>query len=713
MKSAADRTRTQLKELARLYDVQTSYFDVNHRRSIFPPESLLEVLKALGAPVNAIKDVPRALRERNQFLLKNIVGPVTVAWNGVRPRVKICLPQSQDGIALDCRLETEEGDKKEWKVNFKDLPVISSVEAEGVRYVNKIVALPETLPWGYHNFFIEGKGCSGKTTVISAPLKTYRPDGGKNGREWGAFLPLYALRSAKGWGSGDYTALEKLGEGIGGLGGNIIATLPVLPVFLNEPFEPGPYAPVSRLLWNEFYVDINAIPELQECAAARALVGSAGFKKEIEAQQAEQTVDYRKIMSLKRRVMTELSKYLLTSNSRRLTELKKFAGENPIVEKYACFRAVVDKTRTTWQQWPQRLQDGEILAGDYDNEDRDYHLYAQWIAHQQIEKLAENSRKKNIKLYFDLPLGVHGGGFDVWQHRQIFAAGATAGAPPDAVFTGGQNWWCPPLHPQKIREQGYRYVADYLRHHLKYASMLRIDHVMGMHRLYWIPQGAEASRGVYVRYRAEELYAVLAVESSRSRSVIVGEDLGIVPSYVRPAMSRHGLHRMYILYYEILEKASGKLNKIPPKTIAALNTHDMPPFAGFWREDDIRERKELGLTDDKGMRQETRERHAVKIGLASFLRGRKYLKNTSPGSGEALKACLAYMSASRARFVLVNLEDLWLETRAQNVPGVGDKYPSWKNKARYNLEEILESPEVIGALKEVNGIRKSGAGKEG
>jgi 4-alpha-glucanotransferase len=713
MKTETRRIITQLKELARLYDVQTSYFNVNHRRSVFPDDSLLGVLKALGAQVVTVNDVPRALRERKHSLSRRIIEPVNVAWNGAKPEIRIYLPKSHTVTALSCRLETEAGERSEWKVNLNDLPVLSSIEAEGVQYFVRSVVLPEVLPFGYHKFSLEAKGFSAETLIISAPQKTYSPARREGKKEWGVFLPLYALRTKDGWGSGDYTAMEKLGEGIAGLGGNILATLPLLPAFLNEPFEPGPYAPVSRLMWNEFYIDMKNIPELENCAPARALMQSAGFRKEIEALQAEQTVDYRKIMFLKRRVMTELSRYFFSSDNRRLAELEQFVKENPVVETYARFRAVVDKRHQTWNEWPERLRDGEIGEGDYNKEDKDYHLYAQWIARQQVQALAENSRKRNIKLYFDLPLGVHAGGFDAWHYRDIFAAGATAGAPPDAVFTGGQNWWCPPLHPQKIREQGYRYVVDYLRHHLRYASMLRIDHVMGMHRLYWIPRGAEPGRGVYVRYHADELYAVLAVESQRSRSVIVGEDLGIVPSYVRPAMSRHGLHRMYILYYEILEKASGKLNKIPPATVAALNTHDMPPFAAFWRESDIGERKQLGLVNEKGMRRETKERRMIKAALEAFLRGKKYLKKPNPGARDMLEACLAYLSASRSRFVLVNLEDLWQETKAQNVPGVGDKYPSWKNKARYSLEEFLQSEEVLEILKDVDNNRKLRAGKEG
>ena len=298
------------------------------------------------------------------------------------------------------------------------------------------------------------------------------------------------------------------------------------------------------------------------------------------------------------------------------------------------------------------------------------------------------------------------------EQRDIFAPDVAVGAPKDAVFTGGQNWGFPPLHPENIRKQGYRYIIDYLRHHLKYADMLRIDHVMGLHRLFWIPRGFDASQGVYVRYRADELYAILAVESHRQRSIIVGEDLGIVPSYVRPAMARHGLHRMYVLYYELADNASKALRHISLDTVASLNTHDMSPFAAFWQDADIEERVRLGLLDEKGTRKERKTRRAVKNALVAYLSSKGFLRTIDAGTRAVLKACLAYLSASRARIVLVNLEDLWLETRSQNVPGIGDKFPSWQRKARYGLEEFFRMREVSDILREIDRLRKHKTGKE-
>jgi 4-alpha-glucanotransferase len=695
----------KIYELARLYGVQTAYHGRHHRRRQASEESLLAALRALGAPVATPEDVPAAWRERRQFLYRRVMEPVTVAWDGAPPEIKVCLPAGTADTASTGRLEMESGASQSWKWGARGLPVITSADIEGVTYVIKKIVLPVKLPSGYHKFFFKAKHNSAETMIIAAPGKAYSPgDGGKE-RGWGAFLPLYALKTDKDWGGGDYSGLGALTGRVAEKGGQVVGTLPLLPVFLDKPFEPSPYTPVSRLLWNEFYIDVTASPELAASGPARALIESAPFQEEIKKQRENDLVDYRAVMALKRRVLEELSGGLAGLPLRR-EELERFSREHPVIEEYARFRAAMEKRGTPWTDWPPALRDGVLKESDYEAKARDYHLYAQWLARRQMARVSENARKKGVKLYFDLPVGVHPFGYDVWRHRDIFARDAEAGAPPDAVFTTGQNWWSPPLHPEHVREHHYRYVIDYLRHHLRCADMLRIDHAMGLHRLFWIPRGLEASEGVYVRYRSEELYAILALESHRHKSIIVGEDLGIVPSYVRPAMARHGLYRMYILYYELADDASHTFRRVPRKAVASLNTHDMPPFAAFWGGTDIREKKALGILDEKSAREERQSRRAIRAALEAGLRKAKLLGKAETGTGSLLKACLAYLGRSPARTVLVNLEDLWRETRSQNIPGTGEKYPNWRRKARYRLEEFCRRKDVRDILDMINGLRK-------
>src|SRR4030042_5871471 len=290
-----------LKTLARLYNVQPSYYGMNHLRKQVAAESMLGVLKALGAPVASEDDIASAIRERTLSLRRHLMEPVIVAWNGASPVVKVCLPSKLADAPVTCRLETEAGEQSIWKINASDMPVLASADVEGTRYVTRGITLPQSLYWGYHKLVLEVKGLSCETLIISAPQKTYMPTGDAESRTWSAFIPLYALQGRDSWGSGAYHTFGALADRVVGKGGSIIATLPLLPIFLDEPFEPSPYAPVSRLLWNEFYVDVESVPELKTCTAAKALVQSASFREEIKKQQENPMVDYRKIISLRRR----------------------------------------------------------------------------------------------------------------------------------------------------------------------------------------------------------------------------------------------------------------------------------------------------------------------------------------------------------------------------------------------------------------------------
>ncbi len=696
-----------LRSLARMYGVQTAFYDAEGRRREASAEAMLRVLGALGAPVETSADVPGALRERRQELWARSVEPVAVAWDGESAGVELRLPAKPADGTVRCRLALERGEGQSWSREVEELPPADSAVVEGVRYLSRRLSLPDRLPPGYHRLTLEWGGRQFETLVISAPLRAYAPRERAARGHWGVFLPLYALHSRRSWGAGDLTDLESLMGWIGELGGDVVATLPLLPAFLDEPLDPSPYAPVSRLFWNEFYVDVTRAPELERCPSAQALMESPGLQEELEALRSLPLVDYRRQMDLKRRVLQELARCFFEERSERYAAFARFVEANPGVEDYARFRAAIERQRVPWRAWPQPLRDGVLEAGDYDEAARRYHLYAQWLAHEQMDALFRRGRSEGMKLCLDLPLGVHPDGYDVWRERDVFALEVSAGAPPDAFFTKGQDWGFPPLQPERMRKQGYRYLIASLRHHLQHAGILRFDHVMGLHHLYWIPRGMEAHEGVYVRYPAEELYAVLSLESHRQGALIVGEDLGTVPRYVRSGMARHGIHRSYVVQFELAPGRAQPLGAVPAACVASLNTHDMPPFTAFWRGLDIGERLERGLLDDRGARGERKSRQGLKRALLAFLeRNGAVAEPGHNGERAALLGCLAYLSASRARAMVVGLEDLWLETRPQNVPGTSEGQPNWRRKARYALEGFQQRPEVTKILRQVDGLRR-------
>ena len=695
-----------LHHLARLYGIQTAYYDVNHYRQQASVESLIAILRSLGAQITTPQDVASAWRERHQALWQKLLEPVNIAWDNKPPSVKVRLPSDISEAALTCHLKLENDEQQSWKWSRADFPVVESAEVEGKHYVVKQLHLPARLPWGYHRFTLEIAGRCAETIIISAPPKAYTPSGRDDKKRWGVFLPLYALHKDKSWGGGDFSDLEAMATWMSGLGASVVATLPLLATFLNDIFEPSPYLPASRLLWNEFYLNVMEIPELEKCHSAQAFLKSSSFQKEITNLHQRPLVDYKRQMVLKRRVLEKLCQCLFAEPSRRFNDLQEFAKRNPLVEDYAQFRATCEKQRTPWLSWQQLPRNGSLGEGDYNEDSRRYHLYVQWLTHQQIEKLTNKIGKEGLQLYLDLPLGVHPDGYDAWREREAFIPDTWAGAPPDAIYTRGQNWELPPLHPEKIREQEYRYVIACLRHHLRYANILRVDHVMGLHRLFCIPKGMGADKGVYVRYRAEELYAILSLESHRHKAIIVGEDLGTVPSYVRPAMKRHNLHRMYVVNYELASDSRKGLHPVSSNLVASLNTHDMPPFAAFWQGFDIEERKRIGLFNKAEAREEKNKLIRIKGSLATFLHEKGWLHETENEIPAILKACLSFLAASQARIALINLEDLWFEIHPQNIPGTRTEYPNWQRRAQYSLEEFCQMPWVIDTLRTVNELRK-------
>ncbi|MBI4199340.1 MAG: 4-alpha-glucanotransferase [Chloroflexi bacterium] len=705
--SAASPTAL-LRQLCRLYGVQATYQDVADRTRQPDPSALLAVLSGLGAPVASLKDVAPAVRERTQALWKRPLDPVAVSWDHRAPHLAVRLPCPTVPIAG--HLDLESGERLSWEWRPSDLPVLETAEVEGTRYAVRRLPLPGRLPFGYHQFTLELPGVQSQALIIAAPRRAHIPPGALGERPWGVFLPLYALVTHRSWGSGSLADMEALADWAASLGARAVATLPLLPTFLDDPLDPSPYTPVSRLLWSELYLDVDRLPELPLCRAAQALLTSPPWQAERAALGQLRMVDYRRQMALKRQVLAELARCFFADTAKEpapTAALDRFLETHPHVEEYARFQATRERRRSSWRTWPEALRRGALPTGSYDEDARRYHLYAQWRTHQQMDALRERAKAQGVALYLDLPLGVHPDGYDAWRYQGLFVEGVSTGAPPDAFFPRGQAWGFRPFHPEKVREEGYRYYRACLQHHLRYAGILRIDHVMGVHRLFWVPLGLEPRQGVYVHYRPQEFYAILSLESQRSQAILVGEDLGTIPRALRPSMKRHGLWRSYVAQFELLPDPQEALRPAPADAVASLNTHDTPTFAGFWRGVDIRDRRQLGLLDGAGARAERQRRQELRRALMEHFRSTGHIQGR--GSLQAIvRECLGFLGRGPASLVLVNLEDLWLEPEPQNVPGTWDERPNWRRKARYSLETFTRMPSVAETLREVNRLRREG-----
>jgi len=686
-----------LRRLARSYGVQLDYTDPNGRLQVASPESLIAVLGALGCEIARPEDAADASRARRAQQWRQLTEPVHVAWDGRGWSLGLRLPGSVTAPRIGLHLLTDSGEAIDWEARF-EAQLVRTANVNGEIFRLHRIALPPVLPPGYHHLHGEIGPHRFETLIVAAPQAAFRGD---VERGWGAFMPLYALRSRPGMGSGDYSDLGALLRWVHDLGGHTVGTLPILPAFLDECYEPSPYVPMSRLFWNEFYLDVTAAPELQQSDAARAVLESTEHATAVEALRAASLVDYAATMRARRAVLEPLARsFFAAPVPARRAAYDRFLSTRPRLLEYARFRAASERHRTPWIQWPAAQRNGKLEEGDVDRDRVQYHAYAQWLAHEQLSAAAGTGRRHGAGLYLDFPVGVNAIGFDTWRHRDSFALGTRVGAPPDTLFTQGQDWGFPPLHPEGLRQSGYSYLRACLRHHMSVAKHLRVDHVMGLHRLFWIPPDCDTPRGVYVCYRPEEMYAVMSLESHRSRCALVGENLGIVPARVERAMQRHSLRRLYVMQFALYDGPE-RLTPPAPDAVASLNTHDMPTFASFWRGLDIDDRLGLQFVNAEQAAAEHAARADLRARFGGWLATRAgvpSLPEGEEGTRLALEGCLDFLARSPASMVLVALEDLWLESEPHNVPSTWRERPNWMRKARYTLEELRTHPDVVRLL---------------
>ena len=701
----ADRTGTPghsdapaIRKLGKLMGIHPSYISGGGDRVAASVPAIRAVLDTMGVdtakPAAALRE--RIARDRARLMPRTIV-----AWNG-RGRAELSTAVGK-GARIRCVLTLESGEATEWMVKAADLPRKPRRDASGEMVDRAIVDLPKKLAQGYHRLRIEWGKASAEALVISAPKLSWKDDRAAADHAWGVFCPVYSLRSSRGWGCGDLSDLARLARWTAGFGGKVVGTLPLMAVYLDEPFDPSPYAPVSRLFWNESYIDPEATPEWASNAAAQKKKDSPAFQREMASLDGAELVQYRRQATLRRAVLEPMATAFFESGGEKTEPYKAFVRENPLVEKYARFRAMVEKHGAKTETWPDRARKGRIDAADIDRAVERYHLYAQFAFHRQLGGIADRMRQGGGIVYLDLPVGVRGDGFDVWNNPGLFAPGAMVGAPPDPYFTSGQKWGFPPMHPEAMEDSGFAYMIASIRHFMRWSDVLRLDHVMAFHRLFWIPRGLEAKDGAYVGYPEEPLWAILCLESHRNRCRLIGENLGTVPAAVMRAMKRHGFGSLYVAQYEAQPKATAALRPVPTDVVASLNTHDMPPIANWLEAGDVDDRITMGMFSESLRDKEHKGRDKTRAALESFLRKKGHLD--APGLGATRHAMHTFLAASDAEVMLVNIEDLWLERHWQNVPGTSDIYPNWRQRLKMTLEQLEDDREIAPQLADIERAR--------
>lgn len=557
------------------------------------------------------------------------------------------------------------------------------------------------LPVGVHELRFAGH----RTLVIASPPQAPSvSDLVGQPRAWGLWTSLYGLRSSRNAGIGDYEDLARLAETLARAGASFVG---INPVHANGVADMGisPYSPSSRTALDTGYIALDRIPELSRCPSARTLLDGAESK--FAAARSSELVDREPRRAVAEEILRKLFETFRAGpgDDRRAAFEAWRASRDPEEARQSVFEALSLLHGADWRQWPEELQDADgeaartFVAGNAS--EILYHDWRQWIAETQLGDAQRRARAAGmgLGLYLDIAVGVRPGGAETWTRRNVFATGVSLGAPPDLLNSRGQAWNLSAFSPIGLAAQDYQPFRRMLRSTMAKAGLVRIDHVIGLRRSYWIPENG--APGGYVAFPTDILLALIRIEAHRARCMVVGEDLGTVPEGLREAMAETGLLGCSILPFERTADEFTPPWEYRPRSLASFGSHDLPTLAGWWAGRDIEVRRELGYLEPSEAEASHEERRMDRIRLCRLLKDAQLLP-TEVDAGRpphVLDAALrdaihALIAGGHADLVALGLDDLLLTIDQQNVPGTIDEAPNWRRRAARAIEDLGDSPEM-------------------
>ncbi len=627
------------------------------------------------------------------------------------------------------RFDLAEG--AEWRIAFENGGEVEGRWQPGDGKLH----LPADTPIGYHRFDLAAGGSTAMITVAVAPAVCHLPPALQPGvRSWGLTTQLYSLRGGRGWGMGDFTDLAGLCRAAGNLGAVTVGINPLHALFASEPRHSSPYSPSSRSQLDYLYIDPAAVPGFADDPEIRALAPPAALAN----VRRSELVDHAGVAALKRPVLEALYRRFRDIDLKKRTKhgkaFRAFQRDGGhALAAFALFEAVHEVQngghgRFSWRDWPAGLRDPQSPAvaefASARKERIEFFQFLQWQADVQLGAAAGAGRAAGLALglYRDLAVGVNPHGAEAWADQDLVVPGMGIGAPPDPLSRAGQDWGLAPVNPLALRQRGFQPFIAALRANMRHAGVLRIDHVMSLTRLYWVPAGRSAVAGAYIRYPFAELLRLVALESHRQRCAVVGEDLGTVPAGFRETMQDANVLSYRVVMFE--RRHDGNFippGDYPPLAAASAATHDLATLKGFWLGRDIAWRQRLRLyPEEAGEKADIADRHTsrwqllealAREGLLAWDRFGEFL----PQEGEPVytlelgEAIFTFLARSRARLMLVQLEDVIGEEEQANLPGTSDAHPNWRRRLSAPLEAILDGPEMQRIAALINGERQRAA----
>ncbi|MBE0614508.1 MAG: malto-oligosyltrehalose synthase [Burkholderiales bacterium] len=718
--------REALELLGRIHQIAPDYFDVWGNRHQVPDTSLRTLLEALGVHAGTPKEVEEAIRAAESGRWRAVLPPAMVVREEAAPwTIRLNLPSTVAKSALVWRLAEETGARREGQLHATSIDVAESVELDGERFDARDYTLPVATPCGYHRLGIMHDGVVlGETAFIVVPARSFRPSAvEKDGRIWGAAAQLYAVRSERNWGIGDFTDLAALLGQWGARGAGIVGVNPLHALFPHNPEHASPYSPSSRCYANVLYIDVEAVADFAECEEARTHARAPTFQSRLKELRDTTLVDYAGVAQIKLPMLelcfAHFRNQQLAFGTPRAQAFRAYqAAHAPALRRHALFEALQEQFHRKdpqiwgWPVWPEAFRNPaapEVARFAEENAERvEFYEYLQWQAELQLEAVGRRSMDMGlgVGLYQDLAVSVDRGGAEAWANQDLYAIAASVGAPPDEFNLRGQDWGLPPLAPERLRAAAYAPFIATLRANMRHAGALRIDHVMALARLFWVPQGGEPRDGAYVQYPFEDLVGVVALESHRNRCMVIGEDLGTVPDEVRTTLTRVGILSYKVLFFERMQSGDFKPPAdYPADSLVTAATHDLPTLAGYWEGRDLALRRELGLFPaEEAYQAQVLSRAQDRARLLLALEREGLLPegaSVDPASLPEMTPALlhqlhAFIAGSPARLMVVQLEDVLGVREQVNLPGTDREHPNWRRKLPLALERWPEDERYTG-----------------
>jgi 4-alpha-glucanotransferase len=697
-----------------LFGIDSGYWDIWGKYHTTSVETRQAILRALGVEANSLDCLEGSLAELQRREWSRLLPPVVVALESQPPEIPINI--AADALEQTVRIELwqEDGTNSRWDLRLDALERIGAAEIDGVAMIRLRAVLDTKPPLGYHEIRMRNAAMR----YIVAPSRAFsHPHLAAGGRAAGVSISLYGVRSKRNWGCGDFRDLDDVVDWVGhDLGAGFVGLNPLHAIHNRRPFNTSPYLPNSIFYQNFIYLDVEGMPDFQACRRARELRAHRDTEREITELRDAPFVEYERVSALKLRFLKLCFVQFLRDPQGREAEFADYRNrEGDLLVRFATYCALDEVLHHRnpdlwiWTQWPTEYQDPNSDAvRDFARKHWRrvlFYQYVQWQLGLQLRAAQQRACEHGLAfgLYHDLALATDRFGSDLWGHRDFFVAGCRVGSPPDDFSPKGQDWAFPPPNAARHREDGYRLFAESIRKNCRHGGALRIDHVMRLFRLFWIPDGSDATAGAYVRERNEDFVRVLALESVRNRVTVVGEDLGTVEDAIRDALAHFHILSYRLLYFEKDDAEFKSPVEYPRQALVSSTTHDLPTLAGFWVGADIAARRKADLIDDNSQRAQLDARRLEKQKLLDILFRLGLMREDLPRHADAYpeltpelhNAVVGFLARTPSELLAINQEDLTKEMHQQNLPGSTWQYPNWGRKMRFGVEE-LRGPEASG-----------------